>query len=285
MAFVIDNFNNTSSGAAFGPRVWTYGHNDDTLAEISVDGYFDEIFGTMSKGDMLYVSASDGNEKRVILSERYTKPVQTGGYIFNGQVQTADIVNDAVTADKIAASAAGPGLTGGAGSALAVQPDNIGLELNANTLRVKNLGVTRPKLALNIPRTATGSVTPSQWIGMASTPVLLVPAPGANKMHRVLSVRYEMDYNSAQYSGGGVVAVQYDSVPSGAGTLASATVANTVFNAYVADSVVGAQGAVVSGPSSAVVNKGLYLSTPTAFTSGNSLFRLHLTYETVDTTV
>jgi len=285
MAFEIDHFNNSSSGAAFGPRVWAYISDTDSVATIAADAYFNEIFGTMSLGDLIYIIGSDGDQKRIVLSERYTKPVQTGGYVFGGLIQTADIDANAVTADKLAASVAGAGLTGGAGTALAVQTDNVGVEINVDTLRLKDLGVTNSKLALNIPRTVVINVTSAEWIAMNATPKLLVAAPGANKMHRVMNVRYEMDYNSVQYTLGGNVAVQYDNTSSGGGTLASVVIANTVFNGYSADSTVGAQGALASSLSSSTVNKGLYLSTPTAFASGNSPVQVYVTYETVTTTV
>lgn len=285
MAFEINHFDNTSSGAAYGPRVWTYISETDTTAQVAAEGYFDEISGTLNLGDLIYIVASDGLQKRIVLSERYTAPVETGGYVFGGLVNTSDIANDAITADKLAASVAGDGIAGGAGSPLSVNVDDVGVEIDTNTLGLKDLGVTNSKLALNVPKTVAVDVSSADWIAMNATPKLLVAAPGANKMHRVLSVRYEVDYNSVQYTLGGNVAVQYDSTPSGGGTLASATVANTVFNGYSADSTVGASGALPSGPSASVVNKGLYLSTPTAFATGNSPVRVYVTYETVSTVV
>jgi len=285
MAFLIENMNNTSSGAAEAPRLWTYRSATDNLATIGASGYFNEIFETMSLGDMIYISGTNGSQKRTLISERFEVPVVTGGYVFSGLIKTADINNDAVTADKLNASVAGAGLAGGAGTALSIQVDSVGIEVNVDTLRLKDSGVTQAKLALNIPRTVSIPVSSAQWLAMQTTPVLLVAAPGANKMHRVMNVRYEFDYNSIQYTGGGVVAVQYDLTANGAGTLASATIANTIFNGYSADSAVGALGALASSASSTVVNKGLYLSTTTTFAAGNSAVRVIVTYETVTTFV
>lgn len=81
-------------------------------------------------------------------------------------VVTAKIADDAVTKAKIAAdvagtgmeqhtdgslriaaAAAGNGLSGGAGSALAVNVDDSGIEINSDTLRLKDDGVTGAKLA------------------------------------------------------------------------------------------------------------------------------------------
>jgi hypothetical protein len=285
MAFEFEHFEGVNSGAADAPKLWTYESTTDAVATIAASGYFNEVSGSMNLGDLIYIVGTDGVQQRSVGSEINVEPVITNGYIFTGQIQTADIDNNAVTADKLAASVAGAGLTGGAGTALAVQVDGVGVEINVDTLRLKDLGVTQAKLALNIPRTASVLISSAEWIAMAVTPKVLVAAPGANKMHRVLNVRYEVDYSSVQYTLGGNVAVQYDSTTLGAGTLASATVANTVFNGYSADSTVGAAGALASSASTTTVNKGLYLSTPTAFASGNSPIHVHVTYETVATTV
>jgi len=48
---------------------------------------------------------------------------------------------------RIAASAAGNGLSGGAGSALSVNVDDSTIEINSDTLRVKDAGITSAKLA------------------------------------------------------------------------------------------------------------------------------------------
>jgi len=61
-------------------------------------------------------------------------------------VTTAKIAADAVTAAKIAAAVAGNGLAGGGGSALSVNVDASTIEINADTLRVKDLGITSGKL-------------------------------------------------------------------------------------------------------------------------------------------
>jgi len=52
-----------------------------------------------------------------------------------------------VTATQLAAAVAGNGLSGGAGTALAVNVDNSTLEINTDALRVKDLGIVTAKLA------------------------------------------------------------------------------------------------------------------------------------------
>lgn len=285
MAFDIQDFQKVSSGAGDAPILWSY-RSDDSLATIGASGYFDSVVNLLGTGDMLYIVGVDGVQKRTISSIINILPTITNGFIFSAQVQTGDIANSAVTAAKIAAAVAGAGLTGGAGTALAVQVDSVGVEINVDTLRLKASGVSAANIALNIPRTASVLLSSAEWIAMYATPKLLVAAPGANKLLLVRDVRYEFDYSSVQYTTGGSVAVQYDSTANGAGRLASATIANTVFNGYTVDSTVGAAGALQTGASSATVNKGLYLSNDTAaFAAGNSPVHVHVTYETVTTTI
>jgi hypothetical protein len=64
-----------------------------------------------------------------------------------GAVDTSELAANAVTAAKLAAAVAGDGLTGGGGSALAVQVDDSTVEINADTVRVKDAGITAAKLA------------------------------------------------------------------------------------------------------------------------------------------
>lgn len=62
-------------------------------------------------------------------------------------VTTAKIAAAAVDETKLAASVAGNGLAGGAGTALSVNVDASTIEINSDTLRVKDAGVTEAKLA------------------------------------------------------------------------------------------------------------------------------------------
>ena len=64
-----------------------------------------------------------------------------------GQVVTAGITDGAVTSAKIASAVAGNGLAGGAGSALSVNVDDSTIEINSDSLRVKDGGIVTAKLA------------------------------------------------------------------------------------------------------------------------------------------
>lgn len=69
-------------------------------------------------------------------------------------ITTAKIAAAAVTEAKLAASVAGAGLSGGAGTALSVNVDDSTIEINTDTLRVKDLGITAAKLAADSVTTA-----------------------------------------------------------------------------------------------------------------------------------
>ena len=69
--------------------------------------------------------------------------------IGSNAVTSDKIQSNAVTEAKLATSVAGNGLSGGNGSALAVNVDDSGIEIASDTLQLKNLGVSTAKLADN----------------------------------------------------------------------------------------------------------------------------------------
>jgi len=76
-------------------------------------------------------------------------------------VSTAMLEDSSVTAAKIATAVAGNGLAGGAGTALSVNVDSSTIEINTDTLRVKDLGITTAKMALNsVDDTIAGNRVP-----------------------------------------------------------------------------------------------------------------------------
>lgn len=71
----------------------------------------------------------------------------TSAMIADGTIATGDIADAAVDENKLAASVAGVGLTGGAGSALAVNVDASTIEIATDTVQVKDAGITLAKMA------------------------------------------------------------------------------------------------------------------------------------------
>jgi hypothetical protein len=69
-------------------------------------------------------------------------------------VTDAKLAANSVTASAIASAVAGDGLAGGAGDPLSVSVDNTGIEINSDSLRLKDLGVVTAKLGSNAVTTA-----------------------------------------------------------------------------------------------------------------------------------
>lgn len=287
MAFSLNHFNNTSSGQADAPKQWSYKSSTDLITTIDDSGYFNSVTGSLSLGDLIYIrDSADALSERTVSSATGAATVTTAAYAYTGTIQTADIADSAVTAAKIAAAVAGAGLIGGAGTALAVQVDESTLSIPVDTVIIKALGVTSAQLAAAIPRTVTVAVTSAQFKAAYATPLLLVAAAGVNTLHLVHDVAFEYKFVSAQYTGGGAIAVQYDSTANGAGTAGCVTLAAATVNAYAANSTVGMQGALTSAAGTTTVNKGLYLSNATAaFATGDGTINLHVTYSTVTTSI
>lgn len=122
---------------------------------------------TMTKGwadtEPLTEAELDGIKNSVETFLNITKldnsNIQTGG------IATANLADACVTAAKLAAAVAGDGLTGGAGSALAVNPDNSTLEINTDAVRVKDGGITQAKLAAR----ATGTTVAAGGVAISAS--------------------------------------------------------------------------------------------------------------------
>jgi hypothetical protein len=82
----------------------------------------------------------------------------------DGSIGEAKLANGAVTSAKIAAAVAGNGLAGGGGTALSVNVDGSTLEINSDSLRVKDLGITSEKLATSLSLT-----TPTLGVASATS--------------------------------------------------------------------------------------------------------------------
>ncbi len=103
-----------------------------------------------------------------------------------------------------------------------------------------------------------------------SVPVSLVAAPGAGKMILLDKITLDLVWGSVAFSGGGVVAPQYDSTVHGGGVnAATTTVAASFFTGVSASQAISLTGLVASTATSSLINKPLYLSMATAdFTVG-----------------
>jgi len=111
--------------------------------------------------------------------------------------------------------------------------------------------------------------------------VLLIAAQGANTMIIPLIVVYDYVYNSIPYATGGTVKLSYNK--EGA-WYASTGIPAADF--YATGNSIIQDVCVFQGPyavSENAVNQALYLSSPDAFTNGNSIVNVHLTYQVIRT--
>lgn len=289
MSFTRDSFNNVSSGGASAIKIWSYVNTSDTLATQMAAGYLNTMRFALEQNDVIFLIGSDGSELVRVTSARNATSVTVTSYdaVPAGTIVNADVsAGAAISFSKMEALATGEFVVGNAGVPTVAAMSGDATVSAAGVVTIANEAVNAAKLAAGIPRTVTVAVSAAEFIGMYAAPKLLVAAGGANTMHIVHKVLYEVAYGATQFTGGGVVAVQYDSTVNGAGTDASADTAAAVFNGYTADSVVGADGEVPSVAGSTTVNKGLYLSNETAaFADGDSTLNVHLTYSTVTTSI
>lgn len=128
----------------------------------------------------------------------------------------------------------------------------------------------------------TVALTAANIIAMYTTPVLIVPAV-TGKAIIIDSMAFDITRTSTAFTGGGVVAVQYDATANGAGTATTATIAATV--------VTGAAGRTITSripvnlsdvASASIIGIGLYISNQTAvFAAGTGTASVKLKYHLI----
>jgi hypothetical protein len=262
------------------PNQFSYGSPNDAVATIAAANYFLTIWQELSVGDWIFVNGTDASTILIVVTSSSTG-VTTAQFAASGTVNTANIVDDAVTYAKLQDSVGDNTLLGnpggGAGAEFVEVTLGNGLAFSAGALGVANTNL----IYTMVP------ITAAQFNGMYAAPKLLIAAPGANKLIVVSQMILAMTFVSADYAAGGVVAAQYDSTVHGGGALATNSEAAADFFAAASTSFVfeGTNGNTVGAvPFSTSVNKGLYLSNATgAFTTGDSTFVAHIWYRIIAT--
>ncbi len=257
------------------PNEFIYGSPTDNVATIAAANYFLPMYVDLSVGDWILVNGTDASEILIVVTSSSTG-VTTAGFSASGTVNTANIVNNAVTYAKfqqVAADSLVGNPTGSLANAEGITLGN-GLAFSGTTLAVP---------ATNLNYVAV-PITAAQWNGMYAAPKLLVAAQGANTLIVVDRIALLMTFVSADYAAGGVVGAQYDSTAHGAGAAASTTEAAADFFAAASTSFELSGGLSTGAPFATSVNKGLYLSNLTqAFTTGDSTWVAHVWYKVVPT--
>jgi hypothetical protein len=125
-------------------------------------------------------------------------------------------------------------------------------------------------------------ITPAQFKTIYSAPLEILPPQGTNQVILVQYAALSIAFATTQYASGGAVALQADSTVHGAGTLLTSTIAAATINGWAASHAIVVAGALASSATTAIANKGLYLSAQTAdFTTGDSPFKLDVYYSVV----
>lgn len=289
---------NPSETPAFsnGPQLFSYASAVDAIATISGANYFADEVQNLCVGDIIIAVGSDAsNMLQVATVNRDAGTITVIGFTVSGSVDTANIVDGAVTNAKVNAAAAIDfsklavlastnilvGSAGGVATSRAVTGDvTIG---NTGVTAIGASKVLSSMISPLVLKYAAVAITAAEFNGMYAAPKLLVAAGGANTLLVLDKLDLLMTYGAANYAAGGVAAVQYDSTANGAGVIASSTLSAATFQAAVSTGYMFNTG-VVPQTFSTCVNKGLYLSNISgAFTTGDSAFVAHVWYKVIPT--
>jgi hypothetical protein len=312
MTFSINSFDNVSSGATSGPRIWAYGSTTDSLVTISQSGYFNDIKFRVDRNDMIFVSASDGVDQLKVTSEN-GQTVTTAVYMpssggapnnatYITQTASSDLPNEqalALLATGLLKNTTTTGVLSSAVSGTDYQPPLSGESLTAVTAETddkiliqdtsdsNNLKTTTVQSVLDLVPGGSGvftqlktTLSSAQILDLLNTPVVVVPAQGANTLILISSLTLSGVFNSINYTGGGELSVAYDGFDGTA-----------MYEAIPATAVTGqskitfpfplAYANVVSHTNH--VNKGLYIwvGGVSQFATGNGTLDVYVTYEVI----
>lgn len=176
--------------------------------------------------------------------------------IANNAVTTAKIANGAITSTKLGAA-------------------------SVTSAAIANNAVQYVDISTDVIQLAEPSMTATDIMAMYAAPVLMIPAPGLGRIILIENVYIDFFWQSAQFTGGGPIALQYGNTALGAGQKASASLSAASFNALNSQSsiyLLGGQG-LVTVAATATENQAVYISNTTApFSTGNSSIVLYIKY-------
>lgn len=259
------------------------GSTVDSLATITTAGYMNDKAAVIKPGDVIYINYLDASVYPLNTGQSstlgefevsYSAPNWTIASVLTGLGQAAAKAVTDNTKSYVAS-------VDGAPASYTVGNFLVAGDINGSIGADSGIG------SINVLQYAKVSITAAQFNGMYAAPVLLVAAPGANKLISIQRMDLVMTFVSADYAAGGVVAAQYDSTAHGAGVNASTSEAAADFFAAASTTFQfgGISGNTVGAlPFSTTVNKGIYLSNLTqAFTTGDSTWVAHVFYHVIPT--
>ena len=125
--------------------------------QVKANGITSAMIGTnqVTGSEIAALAVSSANlADNAVTSAKIGASAITEAKIAANAVTDAKLAANSVTSSAIASAVAGDGLAGGAGSPLSVSVDNTGIEINSDSLRLKDLGVVSAKIANNAISTA-----------------------------------------------------------------------------------------------------------------------------------
>jgi hypothetical protein len=125
-------------------------------------------------------------------------------------------------------------------------------------------------------------LTSAQILGMSAAPVLLLAAPGANKMIILNKLSFTYLYGGVAYAAGGAIGLEWANTAALAGPAASTTLAAATFNGYVASNNFELTPDNTDTLAN-MINQAVYISNATAaFTTGTGTLIANLNYNIVN---
>jgi len=96
----------TDSGPENGPALFTYASAADNIATVTAANYFADVVYDLAVGDIIMIEASDADGMYIVATiDRDLGTITLSGFAPTNSVDTANIVDGAVTAAKIASDA------------------------------------------------------------------------------------------------------------------------------------------------------------------------------------
>lgn len=168
-------------------KTYWYEDPDTTIAAINQFNLFHNHSGGGNGNQIVTASITDANVTTAKIADSNVTTAKiadsnvTTAKIADLNVTTGKIAANAVDETKIASSVAGNGLAGGAGTALSVNVDASTIEINSDTVRVKDGGITYAKLASDVtdklsPKTIQKFATSSGAINLGTSTSAVVTA-------------------------------------------------------------------------------------------------------------
>jgi hypothetical protein len=252
------------------PNIFMYGSPNDTAATISGSNYFLTQYASLNVGDWIMGFGTDTSFiYQVTASSSTSVTVEVASF-------PIDVPNNSITYAKIQETSTGNVLIGNpTGSAADVEevPLSNGLSFVGGALQLN------PSY-LNVVEV---SLTAAQWNGMYANPVQIIQSQGPNTITVVNMLVLSMTFGTTQFTGGGLVALQYGNTSHGAGYYASAGEQASDFTNATADTLFGIQGGLHLGALRILtINSGIYITNATApFATGDSTFKIWVWYSVI----